>query len=341
MFRVVATMTDSPTSRVMHDGYMTPGFQPEMGWEQGDTLATTMFNVYIDTVLETLWGEHPGLPLQPAACAESPQQRPHCWRKLVGLMFADDLVRTATSHGSMQNMINIIRDTLLKWRIKASVSSDPSSKTAVMVVGPPGHAHCPCTGAADNDDDADDCSSQAQAPGTRPKRKRSQGWSTRKGHKTSDRVNLAVHTQPSDHTAPLLWGTVELPYVSQYTYLGVRLTNDGKWDSHIATKINDKGPKAAGAVIRAMKSRDLPIELRLLPLKGVVVPTVTYAAEAWYRPTAALRQQLHSFQMRIVKGMMHCGGATTTCKQPSPNHSLLQEELGLLPLHMDCEQRVL
>jgi hypothetical protein len=45
LFRVLANMTDNPSSIVLHDGCMSAPFHPEMGWEQGDTLATTMFNM--------------------------------------------------------------------------------------------------------------------------------------------------------------------------------------------------------------------------------------------------------------------------------------------------------
>jgi hypothetical protein len=52
MFRVLAQMLDETPSVVMHNGAFSRVLEPDMGWEQGDTLATTMFNIYIDNVLQ-------------------------------------------------------------------------------------------------------------------------------------------------------------------------------------------------------------------------------------------------------------------------------------------------
>ncbi len=56
LFRVLAQMCDRPTSMVWHDGHLSSPFHPEMGWEQGDTLATTMFNICINALCWTLRG---------------------------------------------------------------------------------------------------------------------------------------------------------------------------------------------------------------------------------------------------------------------------------------------
>jgi len=126
MFRVLAQMCDNPTSMVWHGGCLSDPFQPEMGWEQGDTLATTMFNIYINTVLEAAW-QQPGVPLDDApACAT--------WRKIAALMYADDMVALASDRAEMQNMVTAVSTEMRKWRIKASVSSTDTSKTAVMEV---------------------------------------------------------------------------------------------------------------------------------------------------------------------------------------------------------------
>jgi hypothetical protein len=126
LFRVIANMADAPRSMVRHRGCLSGEFAPGMGWEQGDTLATTLFNVFIDSVLAGVWREHPGVPI-PAGDAA-----PH---KLVALMYADDLAATCATPEGLQAAIDTIAAGLRRWRLKASVRPGDGSKTAVLVVG--------------------------------------------------------------------------------------------------------------------------------------------------------------------------------------------------------------
>jgi hypothetical protein len=50
----------------MHNGAFSRVIEPDTGWEQGDTLATTMFNVYIDSVLRHVWDTHEGIQVPTA-----------------------------------------------------------------------------------------------------------------------------------------------------------------------------------------------------------------------------------------------------------------------------------
>ena len=125
LFRVLAQMLDHTPSTVLHNGAFSEVVEPDMGWEQGDTLATTMFNIYIDSVLQHVWDTHPGVPV-PSAIGQN--------AKLVALMYADDLVGLADSPNSLHNLANRTRAALTKWQLKASVSVEDSSKTAVMCV---------------------------------------------------------------------------------------------------------------------------------------------------------------------------------------------------------------
>ncbi|KAF8056777.1 X-element [Scenedesmus sp. PABB004] len=102
LFRVLAQMTDGPRSRVLHRSALSAAYQPGMGWEQGDTLAATMFTVLVDAVLREVWAAHPGVPL-PAPAAALPAgaaaPAPHAapGDKLVALMYADDCAGVAGS----------------------------------------------------------------------------------------------------------------------------------------------------------------------------------------------------------------------------------------------------
>ena len=126
IFRVLAQMIDHTPSVVMHNGAFSRQIEPDMGWEQGDTLATTMFNVYIDSVLQHVWETHEGVPI--------PTQADSGVAKLVALMYADDLVGVAASPESLQQLANQTRTALTRWQLRASVSETDTSKTAVMKV---------------------------------------------------------------------------------------------------------------------------------------------------------------------------------------------------------------
>jgi hypothetical protein len=123
MFRVLAQICNASSSVVSHRGCFSEIYKPGMGWEQGDTLATTMFNIYVNTILQHVWDTTPGIPL------------PNTDNKhLSALMFADDFVGLASTPENLQSLINTVRAQLTKWRLKASVSTTDTSKTTVMVV---------------------------------------------------------------------------------------------------------------------------------------------------------------------------------------------------------------
>lgn len=270
LFRVLANMLDSTPCMVLHNGALSEPVEPDMGWEQGDTLATTMFNVFVNGVLEHVWEQCPGIAL-PAG------QPPGGWEKLVALMYADDFVGLAASVPELQALADATRYALRRWRLNASVSTSDGSKTAVMRVGK-----------------------------RRP---------------------------PSRDAMPAVqWGGVALPRVREYRYLGVTITDDGKWDAHLQRRM-EAGDGVARRCRKIAGVVRLPMRLRKLVLTTCVQPVVTHAAAVWARPTVALRQRLDSWQMSSVARAFHC--------PPTATHLCLQQELGLAPLHVVCETLML
>ena len=125
MFRVLAQMLDDTPCVVMHNGAYSHVISPDMGWEQGDTLATTMFNVFIDSVLQHVWAEHAGISIPSTSVGLA---------KLVALMYADDMVGFAVDAPQMQALIDCTRTVLNRWQLRASVNPSDASKTAVLKV---------------------------------------------------------------------------------------------------------------------------------------------------------------------------------------------------------------
>ncbi|KAF8069361.1 LINE-1 reverse transcriptase-like [Scenedesmus sp. PABB004] len=273
LFRVLANMTDRTRSMVRHRGALSTAFEPGLGWEQGDTLATTMFNVFINAVLQEVWAACPGVPL-PAAPAPAPAAPPAppagaappapepgaADDKLVALLFADDCASLAAGPAEMQQLLGATRAALARWRLKASVSSADASKTAVMVV-----------------------------PGGRTRRAVAAAAAAAAAYQWS-------------------WGAEQVPRVTGYRYLGAWLTADRSarsWDAHLQRRkaAADKAFWAQSAVLR---ERRLPLRLRLLTLTGVVQPVLTHAAQVWARPTVERRAELDSWQAGLVARMTGC-----------------------------------
>lgn len=267
MYRVLAQMCDSATSMVLHEGCMSPQWKPGMGWEQGDTLATTMFNIHVNAILTTLWQQHPGVSV-PGTDVQ----------KMVALMFADDLVATAASSEALQQLVHILQAELRRWRMKASVSAADASKTAVMVVG------------------------------------------RRAGAGVSDEQN------------EWKWGDIIIPQVQKYKYLGVWVTADGKWDEHIAARFAS-ADKAAHAMYGCMTAKKMPWHMRKMAFTGAVCPTALYASEVWCKHTQETSRKMDSWQMQKVASMVHC--------PPKATYACLQQELGIIPMHITSEIRSL
>jgi hypothetical protein len=274
MFRVLAQMTDNPTSLVLHNGAFSSPFHPDMGWEQGDTLATTMFNIHVDAVLQEVWEQHEGVPV-PTNDADMPPA------KLAALMYADDMCGLATSAASLQQLIDATRLALQKWRLKASVKPTDGSKTAVMVI---------------------------------------------RGGTRATRVRMA-NAGPAQH-GQWHWGDTPIPQVRGYRYLGAWVSDAGTWDEHMERRMQ-KADAAARAHTKVLKNNRLPWHVRKLTLAAAVQPVLTYACQVWSCCTAALRRKLDGWQALVLKSMTHC--------PPTSSTKCVQQELGVLPLHMSCD----
>jgi hypothetical protein len=116
--------------------------------------------------------------------------------------------------------------------------------------------------------------------------------------------------------------------VDVYKYLGVYITADGKWDTHLTQRMQT-ATASANAQRKVLKNTRLPIRLRKLTLTAVVQPALTHAAQVWVRPTATMRRRLDAWQMAAAAQFFHC--------PPTTAHICLQQELGITPLHITCE----
>jgi hypothetical protein len=119
MFRVICDLLQRTTARVSHGGVMSEEFEVYQGFEQGGTLSPTLFDIYIDELLEDVWSNCPGVPILSPGGTQS---------KLPALMFADDFAGLAESEADLQKLVDRTHNYYNTWRMKANVC-----KCAVMV----------------------------------------------------------------------------------------------------------------------------------------------------------------------------------------------------------------
>lgn len=72
----------------------------------------------------------------------------------------------------------------------------------------------------------------------------------------------------------------EIPIVSRYTYLGVVFTGNLCRRSMVEARM-EKGIKAIGAMRSFLRGSDIPLHIRLMIIKGCVVPSFMYGCELW------------------------------------------------------------
>lgn len=105
------------------------------------------------------------------------------------------------------------------------------------------------------------------------------------------------------------WGGEELPIVDKYTYLGVEIAKDCKWDVHMR-KVANKGKAKAGKMHQILTDRQLDTRIKLQILKSVVIPPLEYAGEVW-EGNKKIEKELEAAQMRAAKIVLRCSQRTS------------------------------
>lgn len=93
-------------------------------------------------------------------------------------------------------------------------------------------------------------------------------------------------------------GNHSLSFVSQYTYLGLVITSDLRWNDHIAY-IEKKALRKLGYLRRTLAKATR--ETKLLAYKTYVIPLLEYASPVWDPHTQANIDKLESIQRKSVR----------------------------------------
>jgi hypothetical protein len=108
-------------------------------------------------------------------------------------------------------------------------------------------------------------------------------------------------------TPPVLrWGSVELPVVNEYKYLGVVLSADCRWGAHMQYAAR-KATKAAFAVGCVLRNCRVCTAVRRIVLLAVIRPIVEYASTVWDASGAGLAL-LEQVQTRVLRRVMRAPG---------------------------------
>ena len=104
----------------------------------------------------------------------------------------------------------------------------------------------------------------------------------------------------------------ELKHVDQAKYLGITITSDYSWNTHIANIIS-KASKNLGFLKRNLQSSQIPIKDRAY--KALVRPLLEYAPTVWDPHTLENKKKLEMVQRRAARYVLNRHERTSSVKE--------------------------
>ena len=120
----------------------------------------------------------------------------------------------------------------------------------------------------------------------------------------STRCTVVVCNKDKVNPVNFKWkrGKDHLPIMDQYTYLGVQISKDCPWDTHVAQALG-KGTSQVGRMDAILTDPHLDTRIKICIPMIVIVPKLEYAAEAW-AGNAKFVKQLETVQMAAAKKIL-------------------------------------
>ena len=109
------------------------------------------------------------------------------------------------------------------------------------------------------------------------------------------------------HASYTLEGT-DLENVESIKYLGVTITNDLIWTTHVSN-VCTKANRTLGLLRRNLHS--WPQEVKEAAHKGLVCPVLEYGSSVWDSPGVVLQEELESVQKRVTGNYKYETGSMT------------------------------
>lgn len=121
-------------------------------------------------------------------------------------------------------------------------------------------------------------------------------WQMTINIKKSVTMTVSTKKQPSMFTYFI--NDIPLSKVSQHKYLGITLTSDLRWDSHI-TNITAAALRKLFYLKRCLKTSPTPT--KLLAYRTFVRPLLEYASTIWFPHSTTLMKKIESVQRKAIR----------------------------------------
>ena len=121
----------------------------------------------------------------------------------------------------------------------------------------------------------------------------------------------------------------EVEVVSSFKYLGITISNKGRYNSSIKENVN-KARRAFYSQMRHVKQNNLPLSTHIEMFLKAVDPILLFGSEIWGFENLA---SLEKFRIRCLKTILHL-------KSSTPDY-MIYGELGILPLEHDVKLRMI
>ena len=105
---MIKSIYNSTTNSIIYNDYISEMFKSNMGVKQGDTLSTTLFNLYINDLPYAFKFERNN----PVIVGDT---------EISCLLYADDLIIMSTSHESLQKCINKLEQYCTTWKLEVNL----------------------------------------------------------------------------------------------------------------------------------------------------------------------------------------------------------------------------
>ena len=125
---------------------------------------------------------------------------------------------------------------------------------------------------------------------------------------------------------PILLNNQQIPIVDSYKYLGVQITYDLDLNV-ISLQRAEKGRRALAAIRPVLAKLDIPIKFKVIMIKTLLLPVLTYGAELWGMSSTRCEPQqrvLNSAMKAVIRSSKYSKAASVHC---------LLEEFELNPIN--------
>ena len=130
---------------------------------------------------------------------------------------------------------------------------------------------------------------------------------------------------------PVKLGEQDIEDVTEFTYLGAKVTKDGNTEAEIKTRIN-KARGAFAALKNIWKTKMISKKTKIRIFKSNVLSVLLYAAESW-KVTKGICHMLEVFQNKCLRRIVHIFWPNKI------TNAELHDRTGMLPISLEVKKK--